>query len=170
MPFLIKTFKRGLLPFLLIELLLLPSVAMATCNSAVTATSDHLVDNNDGTVSDSKTALVWQKCSLGQTYNSTTNVCDGSATALTWQAALQQESVEWRVPNIKELSSIVELSCYSPSINETVFPATIISTYWSSSPYADYSDLAWAVYFGAGSDDTYDKYSDYYVRLVRSGQ
>ena len=170
MPFLIKTHKQGLLVILLVELLL-PNLAMAECDNAITATTTHLIDNNDGTVSDSKTGLIWKKCSVGQSYNSGTNSCDGAATAHTWQAALKQSDSVWRVPNIKELRSIVELSCYNPAINEAVFPETSSSYYWSSSPSANGSYYGWIVDFsnGSGSSNVF-KDGNGYVRLVRSGQ
>ena len=182
MPLLSKAFQQGLLPFLLLQLLL-PSITVADCNTAITATTNHLVDNNSGTVSDSKTGLIWKKCSEGQSYNSSTNSCDGVAGKFNWQAALQQaqavnaggngESLgqtDWRVPNIKELASIVELSCYSPTIDEQVFPATSNKAYWSFSLVANVGYRAWIVSFFTGKD--YAEYKDYSgsVRLVRSGQ
>ena len=170
---LIKPLKQGLLAMILVELLLLPSLAVAQCDTAITATTAHLIDNHNGTISDPKTGLIWKKCSVGQSYNSTTNSCDGTATKYTWQLALQQSDSVWRIPNIKELSSIVELSCSSPSINEAVFPETPLDFYWSSSPLAFYSNHAWVVRFNNyGEDNTRSRNEngDGYVRLVRSGR
>ena len=45
-------------------------------NTAAPATTAHLVDNGDGTVSDPKTGLVWKKCPEGQTWNSGAKKCD----------------------------------------------------------------------------------------------
>ena len=170
MSFLISI--RRTLKIVILPLLLLPSVIMADCNNAITPTTNHLVDNNNGTVSDPKTGLVWKKCSVGQSYNSSSNSCDGTATTFTWQAALQQADSDWRVPNIKELSSIVELSCFRPAINEVVFPATplLFSSYWSSSPFLGSRSYAWLVVFRYGGDYKYLKNDGFYVRLVRSGQ
>jgi len=119
------------------------------CNDAIIATTSHLQDNADGTVSDAKTGLIWKKCSEGQRWNADMNACDGSVNHYTWQAALQQSEqvnqgnagenlakVDWRLPNIKELASIVELKCWQPSINISVFPATRSAWVWSSSSLA----------------------------------
>ena len=169
MSFLISI--RRTLKIVILPLLLLPSVIMADCNNAITPTTNHLVDNNNGTVSDPKTGLVWKKCSVGQSYNSSSNSCDGTATRFTWQAALQQADSDWRVPNIKELGSIVELSCIRPAINEVVFPATPSNKgYWSSSPNANYSNGAWIVNFGYGGGHLDAKNDFLHARLVRSGQ
>lgn len=100
------------------------------------------MDNSDGTITDTKTGLMWKKCMEGFTGNS----CDtGAAAAFTWQTALQQPGVvnsgggfagqtDWRLPNIKELTSIVEEQCYDPAINLTRFPNTPSSVVWSGSP------------------------------------
>jgi hypothetical protein len=77
---------------------------------------------------------------------------------------------DWRVPTLMELDSIVDLGRTNPSIDISYFPNTESVRYWSSSPYAGYSDVAWFVYFGHGYDGyAYSSY-DYVLRLVRSGQ
>jgi hypothetical protein len=92
-------------------------------------------------VTDTATGLTWKRCSEGQSWDGAT--CAGSAMYHTWQQALQVADTasyagqsDWRLPNAKELASIVEQACYSPAIDEAVFPATPSSYYWSSSPGA----------------------------------
>jgi Protein of unknown function (DUF1566) len=133
---------------------------------------------NNGTVKDNKTGLMWKQCSEGLSGSA----CDvGSAKTYTWQTALQQAQTinanggfagfaDWRVPNIKELASITEEKCYSPTINSSIFPSTISDAYWSSSPVASYSNSVWIVYFGSGYDNGYGQSGNSYVRLVRGGQ
>ena len=80
---------------------------------------------------------------------------------------------DWRLPDPRELMSIVDNSRYSPSIDTAYFPRTESSWFWSSSPDADGSDYAWMVTFDDGSSggvgSTYKDY-DVHVRLVRGGQ
>lgn len=169
--------------FLILFLFLLVpfrSVQAQTCNANMVASTPdtQLTDKGDGTITDTATGLMWKKCMEGVTGNS----CDtGSAAAFTWQTALQQPGVvnsgggfagqtDWRLPNIKELSSIVEEKCYDPAINLTRFPNTPSSVVWSGSPVADYSGGAWLVYFYNGGSGIYDRNDDYQVRLVRGGQ
>ena len=158
---------------------LLPTLAGAqTCQSnsiLATTPTNRFTINNDGTVSDTKTGLTWKKCSEGQ---SGVDCRMGAAATYTWQGALQQaQSVNnnggfagyknWRLPNMKELDSIVEKQCIDPSINLVVFPESQSSLYWSSSPYAVSSSGAWPVYFNVGYSYYRNKNYNYFVRLVR---
>ncbi len=131
--------------------------------------------HNDGTVTDTKTQLMWKVCTEGQTWNA--GACDGNANEVSWQTALQTANDEnfaghsdWRLPNIKELQSLVAFNCTAPSINSIIFPNTAASGYWSSSPNANSSSVAWGVYFGIGNDGNNFRDSTNYVRVVRSGQ
>jgi len=154
-------------------------VQAQTCNANMAASTpdSQLTDTGDGTITDSKTGLMWKKCMEGVTGN----LCNtGAAATFTWQTALQQPGVvngvgfagysDWRLPNIKELTSIVEERCYDPAINLTRFPNTPPSVVWSGSPVAYDSYSAWVVNFSNGGSSNY--YRGYYVqvRLVRGGQ
>ena len=77
---------------------------------------------------------------------------------------------DWRLPTINELKTLVDSSRKNPAINTENFPNTQSSCYWSSSTYADYTNLAWSVYFYSGSGDYSSKDDSYYVRSVRGGQ
>ena len=161
---------------LTVALLILSVAAQAqTCNPAMTRKapdSRYTVQAGGGEVLDTQTGLIWQRCSLGQSWSGST--CAGSAGVYTWQSALQAArdlGNGWRVPNFKELQSLVEEACYSPAINETLFPATATgSYYWTSSPYAHVGNGAWVVYFGYGGTNADNKNNNNYVRVVRSGQ
>ena len=155
-------------------LLALSTTNYAACNSAITRTapdSRYQLLNSDTEVKDTQTGLIWQRCSLGQTWSGTS--CTGTAATYNWTNALQTAKNMgngWRVPNIKELDSLIEQAC-GKAINETYFPNTENSPYWSSSPAADDSNHAWFVNFSYGGNASYpSKTISYYVRLVRSGQ
>ncbi len=79
---------------------------------------------------------------------------------------------DWRMPTIKELSSIVNSNTYDSAINSTYFGAgrTMSSYYWSSTTYVRSTVLAWGVGFNDGFVTVRDKYSSYYIRAVRAGQ
>ena len=169
-----KRFKLSLYFCLLIHADL--TVAQ-TCNPNIIADApdSRYTVNADGSVIDKKTALTWMGCALGQTWNN--GVCTGSAQSYTWQSALQAaESAvfagknDWRLPNQKELQSLVEIRCYDPAINLMAFPNATSDLFWSSSPIANSSGDIWFVYFEDGHDYWSPKNSNYYVRLVRSGE
>ncbi len=145
--------------------------AAQTCQSGVAATApaSHFTVNADNTVTDNTTGLTWMRCSLGQTGS---DCIGGSALKYTWAAALNEvinNYSGWRLPNINELSSIVELKCTAPAINITVFPNTQSDFYWSSSPYAGSNGSVIGIYFFQGGDSYNNKDERYYVRLVRGG-
>ncbi|SLM28582.1 exported hypothetical protein [Desulfamplus magnetovallimortis] len=120
------------------------------------------VDNGNGTVTDKGTGLIWQQTDDG--------------VERTWEEALEYcESLtldtksDWRLPNIRELETIVDDSLYGPAINTDYFKNAKSDVYWSGSTLANYTDYAWNVYFISGNVDYYYKTDDYYVRCVRSG-
>ena len=130
--------------------------------------------HGDGTVTDTVTGLMWMQCSLGQDPDAN---CSGNATEHNWREALEAAEAstsatytDWRLPNIKELSSLAARDRYNPAINSTIFPNTSSDWYWSASPIASLSFYAWALYFYYGYDSNYGRHNDYHVRLVRSGQ
>ncbi len=151
--------------------------AWGACNTSMQAnTPDQrfVVDAATGLVTDKATELVWQRCSLGQ---SGANCSGGAAATYNWQQALQaaQSSThagysDWRLPNIKELASIIERSCGNPAVNTTAFPSTVNSYYWSASTFAGYSGRSWRLHFGTGATSHRNKTNSFHVRLVRGGQ
>ncbi|WP_394754218.1 DUF1566 domain-containing protein [Crenothrix sp.] len=167
-------------------LVLLPLLGNAqTCKpqsiSATTPTA-RFTSSNSGWMLDKYTGLMWKTCSEGQVWNSGTHACDYTVDTFTWQGALQQAQKlnaiggfakfkDWRIPNQKELYTLVEIQCYSPAINLKVFPNTGTNAFvWSSSASPDYNPPAWIVGFSDGSFSLQDKSYSGQVRLVRAGQ
>ena len=130
--------------------------------------------HGNGTVTDTETGLMWSQCSLGQEYYG--GVCNGDSTTHNWYDALTEATNssiasynDWRLPNIKELSSLAARNRYSPAINSNIFSNTPASAYWTSSPMAGNVDRSWLFYFGNGNYSN-ERFSSNHVRLVRSGQ
>jgi len=165
----------------LVGIALVP-LASAACNPNISLTrpDERYVDNQDGTVTDSITGLMWKQCPEGM--STSTTPCDsGSASTFTWQQALQQASnvntantaeqlshMDWRLPDMKELKSLSEMACFDPAINTNFFPGTPAAYFWTSTPVASSADHAWGVGFFYGGDRWGKKDDARHVWLVRS--
>jgi hypothetical protein len=115
------------------------------------------VDNQDGTVTDQLTGLVWLK-------NAATFGNAIWPTALTEVAALASgangltdgsKAGDWRLPNLNELESLVDVSQSNPALPQGN-PFTNVSNgiYWTSTGYTGFSwgaVYAWAIRLGDGS-------------------
>ena len=105
-----------------------------------TTPNSRYVNNGKGIVTDRWTGLMWQRCAAGITGADCTG---GTATELSWQDALAYANnstisghSDWRLPNIKELRSLVAYDRHTPAINATLFPNTS-GQFWSSSQRTD---------------------------------
>lgn len=115
------------------------------------------VDNNDGTVTDRATKLMWQKTDDGNTYN--------------WKEALVYAKnselagySDWRLPNTKELQSIVDYDKKTiPAIDENFFTCTNNdSWFWTSTTQGDFKNTACYLAFGKAYSKDNSKVKDYY--------
>jgi hypothetical protein len=134
---------------------------------------------SDGTIHDGSMAFTW--CDTNpETNGGNQGICEtGTGSAATdteaFIKALNDATFggfsDWRLPTIKELTTIVLWSQEKPSINATWFPNTEWSYYWSSSTLASGNGSAWGMSCSDGSI-TYDnsKTSAHSVRAVRGGQ
>ncbi|MFM8411922.1 MAG: DUF1566 domain-containing protein, partial [Alphaproteobacteria bacterium] len=156
-------------------------------------------DNGDGTVTDNRTGLMWEKKSDDGSIHDQDNVYtwwSGAPTIIgpamngtmvsQFLATLNTAPCfagycDWRIPNRNELLSIINLETYLPATfaafntsctvgcTVTACSCTRNGHYWSSSTYQYYPNYAWGVYFSSGYDFDYDKTLGYYVRAVRGG-
>ena len=152
--------------------------AAQTCSQVTdvpsTTPTDRFTINDNGTIMDNSTGLMWQLCQFGQSYDATTKSCISVALQVDWQQALVAANnsdfagfKDWHVPNIKELASIIEHRCVEPAINLTVFSSTQNDNYWSSTTALSQPDHAWAYQFSDGKNNLKAKTSDIFLRLVR---
>jgi hypothetical protein len=106
----------------------------------------------DGTITDLDTGLIWAQVP--------------SSTAMTWANALSYAEnlttgnfTDWRLPNIKELQSLVDIpratatsNTTMPCLNTTLFSTANATSYWSSTSVKNASPTqAWLVDFGVNT-------------------
>lgn len=141
--------------------------------------SPRFTDNGDGTVKDNLTGLIWLQDAS----------CDG---VMAWSNALDHANElydgcsdcggddedcglsddssagDWRLPNVKELQSLIDFSEYNPVLpSGHPFTGVQSSDYWSSTTNADITSTAWRVYMSDGAAVSDDKSSGYFVWSVR---
>lgn len=128
-------------------------------------------DGNE--VTDQKTGLIWRRCAEGMNWDGAT--CAGVASKFNHEAALQRAAaqtkdtgIDWRLPNIKELSSIADKK--SSTTRRAAFPATPAGWFWSTSPGTGNSVGTWRVAFYNGNVSSRYHRNNLYVRLVRASQ
>ena len=159
--------------------LLSSAIIAQTCSDNILLTSpNERFIIGESIVTDTKTGLIWMTCSVGQTFKqlSPAAPCEGAASQLSWKDALDESTrfeggnrLDWRLPNIKELSSLTERACFEPAINESVFPTTE-GSYWTSSPdVSGTGQTAWVVGFNFGGDTKNGKHLLRSVRFVAGG-
>ncbi len=113
-----------------------------------------------GVATDLATGLKWMRCPLGQDYDKTSSSCKAKSNFLdayaykNFEDALKEVKTlnanggyegitSWRLPNAKEIFSLIESSCIKPALNARVFPIDYIDDehmtkeiffFWTSTP------------------------------------
>ena len=147
----------------------------------------------DGLVRDTRTKLMWMRCSIGQHWNG--SKCQGEIKRMDWWNAKtiaknsqEQGYNDWRLPTKKELLSLVYCSsglpkkwnnsgrkCQGnykyPTIQQQVFPNTAQHYYWSTPHTHNKNKKSWKLHFlhGGNYDSNYNKVHNFQLRLVRRG-
>ena len=133
------------------------------------------VDNENETVTQVATGLVWQQ------KDSDSQAFGGYSGGLTWEEAFAYISVmnatgfagydDWRLPNYVELVSLLDFGYFWPIIDPLFEDYTRKDYYWSSTTrWGEIPAIqAWSVYWAPGWRLPRDKDSPSYVRAVRSG-
>jgi hypothetical protein len=111
-------------------------------------------------VLDLQTRLIWRRCAEGRTWTGTT--CSGSGSVfLTYGDATDHALAEaaatgkpWRVPNIKELSTLVDTDAALPAIDQAAFPALESDQYHSGTVWTQNPVYSWRVSFARGEVTT----------------
>ena len=151
-------------------------------------------DNGDGTITDLNTGLTWEKKSDDGSIHDKDKTFAWSdvddPTIWDFIASLNTEGGtgfaghnDWRIPNVKELQSIVDYETSGPAVGPafdngacggglcTVLQCSCTgpSTYWSSSTLAGSPTSAWFVGFEFGTVFANVKSNTFFVRAVRGG-
>ncbi|WP_157694158.1 DUF1566 domain-containing protein, partial [Hydrogenophaga crassostreae] len=128
-------------------------------------------DSANNVVNDAWTGLQWRRCEQGKVWGG--GACTGTVSAFTHEQALVHAQVhsDWRMPNIKELTSLVDLGVSSGArIDHAAFPGAGTGETWSSSPEVRFGGGAWALSSGGGYVGSSGRGNVHVVRLVRIGQ
>jgi len=199
-----QTFLR--LPFVIVLLLSLPVLVWAASAVAPVPKSGQLTNyyfgddgyyastkdvswpnprftkNNDGTVTDNLTGLIWLENANCFTTRTWAQALSDAKTLKSGACSLSDGSAlgEWRLPSKKELESLVASEYVSPAVPNTAgtakwtagapFTGVQSNYYWSSTTYAGNTSVAWFVYLLDGIVNPNNKANTYYVWPVRGGQ
>ena len=106
---------------------------------------------------DKSTGLIWRRCAEGQAWTGQT--CSGTSTTFLTNSEAFDHAKEqanssgkaWRVPNVKELSSVVDTRRSFPSIDPSVFPGFQPETYHGGTHWTENEVYTWRVQFGRGN-------------------
>ncbi|MES2362421.1 MAG: DUF1566 domain-containing protein [Pseudomonadota bacterium] len=146
-------------------------LAGAACSPAF-AQERYTASADGQEITDSKTGLAWRRCVEGMAWKK--NSCTGQAIFSNQAdaAALARNAGQgWRLPILKELSSIVavrEAEEGKAAIDPKAFPATPVGRFWTSSSVGP--GYFMFVGFSDGSAGEGARNSPGAVRLVRGGK
>jgi hypothetical protein len=139
-------------------------------------------DNNNGTVTDNLTGLIWLKnANCFGTRNWATALGDANGLA-SGTCGLTDGSTagQWRLPNVRELQSIVHYGFFNPAVPNTAgtakwtagdpFTGVQSNFYWTSTTTAGWTETAWSVNLVFGTMYNDGKALTEYVWPVRGGQ
>jgi Protein of unknown function (DUF1566) len=121
-------------------------------------------DNRNGTITDPRTQLVWQKCYYGQTWNGSS--CQGDVREIAWFQAMRWakanrflEKHDWRIPTRAEFETIIDPGCtWDGSGRIAPIVTTDLAQIKSIGGYSE--NRNWKSYFNVWSSDTTYENSD----------
>lgn len=119
-------------------------------------------DNEDETVTDQETGLMWQATEIRpKNWEQALAYCEG----------LQLGGFDdWRLPTIRELMTLVNEGQADPAIDRIFFPGARSAPYWTGTTFSGHPGFAWYVRFYNGLEYNGGyKERHYFVRAVRGG-
>jgi hypothetical protein len=139
-------------------------------------------DNENGTVTDNLTGLIWLTNANCFGTRAWSAALDDANHLNSGECGLTDGSLEgdWRLPNTLEMLSVVDFAVFAPAVSNTdgsgkwtpgdPFTNVQSSAYWTSTTMAGGDTYAFCVPLGDGTLRGYLKSSLYYVWPVRGGQ
>jgi hypothetical protein len=115
-------------------------------------------DNGDGTVTDVATGLTWQQADAKKNWEAAITYCEELKHA---------NHQDWRLPNIKELRTIIDMTKTNLTIDSIAFPGAKASLYWSSTTFESNPRNAMVYDFSNANTHSEEKVFTNYVRCVR---
>ncbi|MGR3220228.1 MAG: Lcl domain-containing protein, partial [Candidatus Anammoxibacter sp.] len=139
--------------------------------------SSRFTDNNDGTITDNLTGLMWLKDASCLGTKAWMEAIDAIAELNTTPGSFDCREytanyTDWRLSNRKEIRSLVNYGVGEVNIwlKSRGFWDVQNNRYWSSTTYAIDTDSAWTVSMGEGSTETGSKSNGNYLWPVRAGR
>lgn len=108
-------------------------------------------DNGNDTVKDHVTGLTWEQRNSETTWSwdDAVSYCDRLDLA---------DHEDWRLPDIKELYSIVDFTLFDPAVDESFFPGPYGENFWSSTTPSWFAEeRVWVVDMTGGNFAVADK-------------
>jgi len=132
-------------------------------------------NHGDGTVTDNNTLLMWEVKDTGSGIHGVNQTFLWSDSFTVFLATLNTapcfaSHCDWRMPNVKELQSIVDYSQFDPAIASSFPGSTAAGFYWSSTATAGNASHAWVVGFDVGGVFFDAQNVGLRVRAVRGGR
>ena len=138
----------------------------ATSKSRCSHAGRFVID--DGTVYDRLTSLGWAK--MDALPSNTLNWAGALDFIRSMNAASVYGHADWRLPNVRELESLIDLQRNTPALSDDHPLGQIPEGCWSSTTSVYEPRYAWVVYMQDGAVGVgYKKYADFHVWAVRSG-
>jgi hypothetical protein len=201
--FTVENLESGKIYYFAIRTINAANAASEISNSPKAKAIPGFIDNDNGTITDLYTGLIWVKDGEGSGSNNSEPLvwqeakdfsdnlvlCEDktfiSTSSTSTSLCTEHNGIkydDWRLPNFKELASIIHYTTTTPTIDQNYFPNTTSTNYWTSSYIFHPATLCWAggycaypasldieiVDFNNGSVGiTSNKDTPYYIRSVR---
>lgn len=112
-----------------------------------------------GTVADTRTGLVWERIPSSDSHDRISHHTRCESLSL-------EGELDWRLPSIKELLTIVDTTQGGRALDLNVFSGWNAGGYWTATPVSGGSAY-WIVYLGPGSTDASESSKQFFSGCVR---